>query len=159
MSAQHWLIYTEQGTEKEVQPPPPKKQQKQNKKNSLQPCLCNSFQKGSEFLHKSLTWGVEGGVNLLKLASRHQSRCRQNDNSRSRECYDTGEEKIDRVGGGDMTNWQKNTFHFRHGNTRQEKLEGATCFRSSGCSWGGFSCLKHLLLCKIHFTSLISKCK
>lgn len=95
------------------------------------------------------------GVNLQKLASRQQSRCRQNDNSRSRECSDTGEEKIDGAGGGDMTDWQKNTFHFRHRNTRQEKLEGATGSRSSGGSRGGFSRLQDLMLCKIHFTSVV----
>lgn len=91
-----------------------------------------------------------GKVNLQKLALRQQSRCRRNDNNRRRECSDTGEEKIDGAGGGDMTDWQKNTFHFRHGNTGRRSWKEQLCFSDPLVALG--VCLKDPMLCKIHFT-------
>lgn len=94
--------------------------------------------------------GGEGEVNLQKLPLRQQSRCRRNDNNRSRECSDTGGEKIDGAGGGDnMTDWQKNTFHFRHTETQAGEAGRSHLLLEPPVALG--VCFKDLMLCKIHF--------
>lgn len=90
-----------------------------------------------------------GEVNLQKLPLRQQSRCRRNDNNRSRECSDTGGEKIDGAGGGDMTDWQKNTFHFRHTETQAGEAGRSHLLLEPPVALG--VCFKDLMLCKIHF--------